>query len=246
MELFVEQDRLVRAAIDTDRLVTKELILRKKLVDHHRMVPKLKEYPYIVDVEYLCFGKDEDEGFVLKSGQGDLLMTDGKGEFVCVEVKSSYLCHNGSDRIFYTKTSKLIEQVQMYTAYQREHRPNVKVHGCGVTEQKIYWFDADGGMEEYWWCSGPEMLEKEEERVDRNVTEREVEDVEDLPELLQDLHEKFIVETLYRSYPELMKYDDRGWLTYRSKCHQKRVTVCREHIGQTEIRGIMRDYRVRY
>ncbi len=245
MDPYIEQDRLVRKAIETDSLVTKELFLRKKLLDHHMHIPKLKDFPYLVDVEYFCFEKDEDEGsYVMGVGQGDLLLTNGKNEYVAVEIKSSYVCFDGSDRVFYSKTSKLMDQVQVYMAYQRKHRPSAKVYGCGVTEQKIYWISSqDEPMEEYWWSSGPSACGPLRLPASDSVS---VEDLENLPIDVQDLHAAFQEEALSRNYPFLIKYESDSTqkrLVYLSKCKQKRATISKEHLAQSEIQAIFQEYK---
>lgn len=245
IELYAHQDHLVRQAIDTDSLTTKELILRKRFVDHLKQIPKVKDFPYIIDAEYLCFETsscgEDGPSIQLKAGQGDLLLTNGTGEFVAVEIKSSYLFYDGSDRIYYAKTSKLIEQVQVYTAYQKQRRPDCKIHGCGVTEQKIYWIDSNGGFEEYWWSSGPVNVIAPQRL---HLTKRDMQlDLADLPDHLQDLHALFLEETISKCYPDLIDTDMCNTLTFVSKCKQKRITVCKEHISQQEINAILQSYR---
>lgn len=236
----IEQDQYVRRAIATDSLSTKELILRKKLIDSLSTIPKLCDYPYLVDVEYLCL-EEVDGQLIIKAGQGDLVLTDGNNNYVAVEIKSSFVCYDGSDRIFLTKTSKLLEQVQYYTSYQRMRHPDATVHGAGVTEQKIYWWDANGRCEEYWWSSGPDMsiaiLPVMEETSKYNCI-----DINVLPENIQELHTRFMEETIARYYPLLIQTDSQGRLTYLSKCKQKRMTVCREHVSQSELHAIIQDY----
>ncbi len=243
IDLFVQQDYLVRQALETDSLSTKELVLRKRLVDNLHAIPKLKDFPYIIDAEYLCFDTTE-QPIQLKAGQGDLLLANGNNEFVALEIKSSYLFYDGSDRIYVAKTSKLIEQVQVYTAYQRQKRPTSKIHGCGVTEQKIYWIDADGSFEEYWWSPGPSSISAPPrtcmQKADCKTGELEV---GDLPETLQDLHALFSEESISKCYPDLIDTDMKGTLTYISKCKQKRITACKEHISQKEIISIFDNYR---
>lgn len=237
---FMEQDKLVRKAIETDSLVTKELILRKKLLDEHERIPRLKDFPYVVDVEYLCFQKDEEDQYVIAAGQGDLLLTNGHDEYVAVEIKSGYVCFDGSDRVFYSKMAKLIEQVQVYQSYQQKHRPNCKVYGCGVTEQKIYWMDEKDSIQEYWWSSGPQICGPL--RLP-DTDEINIENVDNLSDDLQALHAMFQDETLARNYPYLVKYDARGRLIYVSKCKQKRVIVSKEHLSQSEIQSLVREMR---
>jgi Holliday junction resolvase-like predicted endonuclease len=205
--------------------------------------PKLQKFPYIVDAEYLCFDTTEQQ-IQLKAGQGDLLLTNGENEFVALEIKSSYLFYDGSDRIYVAKTSKLIEQVQVYTAYQKQKRPNCKIHGCGVTEQKLYWIDADGTFEEYWWSPGPSTISPSS-RSSSKASESKTNDLDisELPDTLQDLHALFMEESISKCYQELIDTDMCNRLTYISKCKQKRITVCKEHISQEEINKIIDNYR---
>lgn len=239
--MHVQQDQYVRQAIATDSLSTKELILRKKLIESLSHVPKLCDYPYLVDVEYLCL-ENVDGQLIIKAGQGDLVLTDGKNNYVAVEIKSSFVCYDGSDRIFLTKTSKLLEQVQYYTLYQRGRRPDATVHGAGVTEQKIYWWDANGHCEEYWWSSGPDTSIVSVTPAIEDLPKHGRLDMDILPEDIQELHARFLEETISRYYPSLLHIDPQGKLTYLSKCKQKRMTVCREHVSQSEINTIIQDY----
>lgn len=230
-ESVVVQDRYVRKAIETDSLSSKELVLRKKLIDQMHTISKLKDFPYIIDVEYLCVREGE-----IQAGQGDLLLTDGKGGFVAMELKSSFVCYDGSDRIFFAKTSKLLDQVRIYMNYQKYRHPNAKVYGCGVTEQKIYWFDADGTNQEFWWSSGPVSIE--------SLRVPDTSDTFDtLPETLQELHCQFLEENLSKFYPFIIKHDEKKKrITYHSKCRSKRLTVCAEHIEQQQMDEIIVEY----
>jgi Holliday junction resolvase-like predicted endonuclease len=236
-----EQDALVRKAIDTDRLLTKELVLRKRFLEQVPHIPRLRDFPYVVDVEYLCFEETESpyaRTWQLRAGQGDLLLTDGRGSFVAVEIKSCFVCFNGSDRIFVNKMAKLIEQVQAYTAYQRCIRPKaLAIYGCGVTEQKIYWLE-NGAFEEFWWSSGPSLLFNQLDTL--NIGERGGA----IPDPLLEMHSEFLEEGIARIYPKLVDWrQDPDILTYTSKCGQKRMSVCRNHIDQKRIEQIADDYR---
>lgn len=233
---IVVQDRFVRAAVETDELLTKEHVLRKKLLESQMSIPKLCKFPYLLDVEYLCFENDEGK-YRIKPGQGDLLFTDGNGEYVAVEIKSSYVCFNGSDRVQITKTTKLIEQIHFYQDYQRSILgADVKVHGCGVTEQKIYWMDHDGHFEQYWWASGPDELPTREASVDVDSLQsfEDGMDIEDIPEEYQEIHSMFMDEIISKHYTLLQCYGN-GRMIYLSRCKHKRITVCKEHVGQKEL-----------
>jgi Holliday junction resolvase-like predicted endonuclease len=230
------QDRFVRAAIASDELLTKEHVLRKKLLEFQSSIPKLCNFPFVVDVEYLCFEKEEGK-YRIKPGQGDLLFTDGNGAYVAVEIKSSYVCFNGSDRVQITKTTKLIEQVHFYQEYQRGILgADVKVHGCGVTEQKIYWMDHDGHLEQYWWACGPDELPTREASVDVDSLQsfEDGMDIEDIPEEYQEIHSMFMDEVISKHYTSLQCYGN-GRMVYLSRCKHKRITVCKEHVGQKEL-----------
>lgn len=229
-----QQDKFVRTAIDSDELVTKEHVLRKKLLECQSQIPKLSEFPYLIDVEYLCFEKD-DQRYRIKPGQGDLLFTNGKHEYVAVEIKSSYVCFNGSDRVQITKTTKLIEQIHFYQEYQRSILgEGVVIHGCGVTEQKIYWVDHGGNLEQYWWSSGPDEIPSRDPSVDTLHSFEDTMDIEDIPEEYQELHSMFMDEVISRNYSKLQFYGN-GKMVYLSKCKHKRITVCKEHAAQKEI-----------
>lgn len=232
------QDGFVRAAIASDDLATKEHILRKKLLESQKNIPKLCKFPYLIDVEYICFDREDDNKYRIKPGQGDLLFTNGCNEYVAVEIKSSYVCFNGSDRVQITKTTKLMEQVHFYQEYQRSILgENVKVHGCGVTEQKIYWIDDNGQLEQYWWSCGPnEIPSREHSTLDGEAmnTFEDTMDIEDIPEEYQELHSQFLDEAISKHYT-LLQFYGHGKLVYVSKCKHKRITVCKEHIAQKEI-----------
>lgn len=242
MEEIQVQDRFVRTAIASDDLITKEHILRKKLLECQKDIPKLCDYPYVIDVEYLCFEK-EDQKYRIKPGQGDLLFTNGEHEYVAVEIKSSYVCFNGSDRVQITKTTKLIEQMHFYQEYQRSIlEEGAVVHGCGVTEQKIYWIGNDGKFEQYWWSSGPDDLPSRDVNSDPIHDDSllafdDTMDIEDIPEEYQELHSMFMDEVISRNYAALQSYGN-GKLVYLSKCKHKRITVCKEHAAQKEINEI--------
>lgn len=232
------QDKYVRQAISTDVLVTKEHVLRKKIMDEQSSIPKLRDYPYVIDVEYLCFEKHEQK-YRVRPGQGDLLFTNGQNEYVAVEIKSSYVCFNGSDRVQTAKTTKLIEQMHFYQDYQKlQLGPDARVHGCGITEQKIYWIDHDGNLTQYWWAHGPD-----DHPIRDNVGNIDTDslssfednmDIEELPEDYQELHSIYMDEVISRHYPSLQFYGN-GKMVYLSKCKHKRITVCKEHVAQKEI-----------
>lgn len=82
---YHKQDEYVRKAIHTDDLVTKEQTLRKKILDHQKDIPRLCEFPFLIDVEYLCFELDETK-YKVRPGQGDLLFTNGNGEYVALSL----------------------------------------------------------------------------------------------------------------------------------------------------------------
>lgn len=233
------QDRFVRAAIASDELVTKEHVLRKKLLECQQNIPKLCDFPYLVDVEYLCFDKEEQK-YKVKPGQGDLLFTNGNNEYVAVEIKSSYVCFNGSDRVQITKTTRLIEQVHFYQDYQKSILgDDVVVHGCGVTEQKVYWIDNKGSLEQYWWSSGPDEIPAREPSMDNDtfVSFDDTMDLDDLPDDYQELHSLFMEEAISKHYTTLQFYGSSK-LVYLSKCKHKRITVCKEHVAQKELEAI--------
>lgn len=98
-------------------------------------------------------------------------------------------------------------------------------------------------MEEYWWSSGPTLRSPYEPLHEVQYFDGSM-NMEELPDELLGIHTAFMEEPLSRNYPYLLKSDPKGFsLTYASKCKQKRVTVCKEHIGQPIIQTIMREYR---
>lgn len=237
MDNLKAQDKFVREAIASDDLVTKEHVLRKKIIEHQKDIPKLRDFPYLIDVEYLCFEKDSHK-YRLKPGQGDLLFTNGSNEYVAVEIKSSYVCFNGSDRVQITKTGKLIEQIQFYKEYQQNILGDTAiVHGCGITEQKLYWINNHDELTQYWWSAGPDEIPSRDPSVDTLHPFEDNMDIEDIPEEYQELHSMFMDEMISRNYSTLQSYGD-GKMVYLSKCKHKRITVCKEHVSQKEIDDI--------
>lgn len=234
------QDRFTRKAIATDALITKEHTLRKKILEAQHEIPMLRDFPYLIDVEYLCFEKDEYK-YRIRPGQGDLLFTNGKNEYVAVEIKSSYVCFNGSDRVQIAKTTKLIEQIHFYQDYQKGCLGGeAKVHGCGVTEQKIYWIDHDGSFTQFWWAHGPDDLPSRDNTgmdPDSLTSYEDNMDIEDMPEEYQELYSMYVDEVISRHYPSLQYYGN-GMMVFLSKCKHKRLTVCKEHVAQKEIDDI--------
>lgn len=248
MDLIMNQDKLVRAAIDTDELLTKEQTLRSKILKYQNSIPKLCDFPYLIDVEYLCFEKEKDDSkYKIRPGQGDLLFTNGNNQYVAVEIKSSYVCYNGSDRVQIAKTTKLIEQVYFYQDYQKNRlkqiNDNAIVHGCGITEQKIYWITHDGAFHEFWWTNGPDESSLTKIPINDSINlsnnNDNIVDIEEIPDEYQELHELFIEESISRLYPFLIAYGNNR-ITYISKCKNRRIIVCKEHIAQKEIDEIKR------
>jgi hypothetical protein len=235
MEFYEQQDTLVRKAIETDELRTKEEKLRAKILLQQAQIPQLCNYPYVIDVEYLCF--DHDAQFKVRPGRGDLLFTNGNGEYVAVEIKSAYVCFNGVDRVYVAKTTKLMEQVRFYQEYQQLRLgPSCTVHGCGITEQKIYWLSHEKKLEEYWWCTGPDEVS-----VPHYLHDAEFIDIDDMPEEYLELHEMFLEESISRMYPILVTCSN-GKIVYTTRCKNKKITVCKEHLCQKDINEIKNSY----
>jgi len=233
MDIYERQDLLVRKAIETDDLRTKEHKLRAKILQQQSIIPQLCNFPYVIDVEYLCF--DQDTQFKVRPGRGDLLFTNGSGEYVAVEIKSAYVCFNGVDRVHVAKTTKLMEQVRFYQDYQQLRLgPSCVVHGCGITEQKIYWLSHDKKLEEYWWCAGPDEVcapQDMDSDSDKQI------DIDDMPEEYLELHDMFLEESISRLYPNLLSCCN-GRIVYTTRCKNKKITVCKEHICQKEMNEI--------
>lgn len=111
-----------------------EFLLVQKVVKGERIGNYLKDYPFIYDYEW------EVLPGLTNYGKGDLVFTDGKGNFLIVECK--FIDLNDSGSTARTKRRKkrrhVEEQTPKYMMEFKSKHPNVKkVIGLGVTNEKI-------------------------------------------------------------------------------------------------------------
>ena len=138
LEVIKHKDKIIRNYIlgrnwdkNNEFLIAQQIIKGKKIKNY------LKKFPYVYDYEWeVVHGHNN-------YGKGDLVFTDGKGNFLIVECKYIDLSDTGSTaRTKRRKKRRYIEeQITRYIdAFKRKNRETKKVSGLGVTNEEVLKF----------------------------------------------------------------------------------------------------------
>ena len=131
---YEENDTILRKQIleSSNRKCRKEQLFLSFCIENQHEISPIKKYPFIVELEYEIIVKG------LIKGEIDLLLTDGKGNFLIVEVK--FLPEKGGQKNRVRKIEKRTKVYEQATKNQKllqVELPNTPIECFALTNELL-------------------------------------------------------------------------------------------------------------